>query len=132
MKGNEPYERVRLTVFMPSWVRTAFKQYAAAQGISMSQLLADMAEETVIDAGFKPPQKLDYNTMGELVQDNLELLKTETRITLDELEKIMQGECCNEITMLRIAIALDISEEDIRDLAKRSYNGNKEECCADA
>lgn len=131
MKGNDPYERVRLTVFMPSWVRSALKQYSAAEDISMSQLLADMAEQTVIDAGFKAPKKLDYDSVGELVQDNLETLRDQTRITLDELEKIMQGECCSEITLLRIAIALDISEEDIRDLASRSKNYEKEECCSD-
>ncbi len=130
MKGNGPREKVRLTVFMPTWVRTALKQYAASQGVSMSQMLADVAEEIVLDAGFNPPKKFDYTSMSELVQDNLELLRNETRITLDELENIVEGGYCSEITMLRIAIALDISEEDIRDLQSGSCSSeDKQECC---
>ncbi|MEB3281942.1 MAG: hypothetical protein VKK42_23775 [Lyngbya sp.] len=129
---NNPYERVRLTVFMPLWVRNALKQYVVTEDVSMSQWMAGQAEKAVIAAGFKPPRRLKYNSLSELVTDNRDSLLNNSRLTPEELDKIIKQNCCHDIDLLRIALVLDISEEEIRDLAQRShpnYDNDKQECC---
>lgn len=126
------FDRVRLTVFMPLWVRNALKQYVISEDISMSQWMANQAEKAVIAAGFKPPKKLKYESLVELVRENRDELLNNSRLTPEELDEIISHNCCDDINLLRIAIVLDISEEEIRDVAKRSnpiYDNEKQECC---
>jgi hypothetical protein len=132
MDESNPFDRVRLTVFMDLWVRNALKQYVVTEGVSMSQWMANQAEKAVIEAGYKRPQRLHYENLSELVKENREALLNTSRLTADELDSVIKTNCCDDINLLRIAMRLEISEDDIRDLARRShkaYDNEKQECC---
>lgn len=116
----DPFERVRLTVFMPLWLRNALKQYVVEEDVSMSQWMANQAEKAVIAAGFKPPARLQYRSLSELVEENREDILNQSRLTGSELDQVVKVNTCDDVTLLRIAMALDVSEEEIRQLVKHS------------
>lgn len=91
--------------------------------VSQSQYIADLLEEDLREKGYRPPAQ-EYKTLADLVKANLDLLVEETEIPKKDLESLAVGSpltgdpFSQQITLLRIAIALDMSEAEIRQIAK--------------
>ena len=122
---QDPYEKIRLTVFAPAWVRTALKEMLAPTVVSQSQYIAELLEQDLREKGYRPPVE-KYSSLADLVKANLDLLVEETEIPKKDLESLAKGnplkgdEFSEQITLLRIAIALDMSEAEIREIAMPS------------
>lgn len=110
---------------MPLWVREALKQYVVPLRVSMSQFLADYAEQVVIEAGYKPPKPMDYDSIAQLVLDNFEMLE-ESRIPKKRLKELANGEHPTEIELLRIANIIGATEDELIELCKKCPKSNKE------
>ncbi|MGE5659458.1 MAG: hypothetical protein ACM37W_22930 [Actinomycetota bacterium] len=113
--------RVRLTVFMPRWVvRTGLKQLVAPLGVSMSQWVANMIEREILAAGYGP-KRSDYKSIAEIVKENFETLSEETRIPPKQLQALQEGAKPSELDLVRIAAALDLSEDYMVELCHKSF-----------
>lgn len=113
----ESEEKVRLTVFVPPWVRTALKQKLAPTTISQSQFVANLLESVLLEEGYGPQEK-KYTSLVELVEFNYETLLADTTISKKVLDQLIKGKMPDTVTALRIALALDMQESDIKNLTE--------------
>jgi pyruvate/2-oxoacid:ferredoxin oxidoreductase alpha subunit len=109
---------------MPSWVRDALKQYVVPFRVSMSQFLANHAEQVVIEAGYKPPNPMAYESISQLILDNFEVLE-DSRIPRKRLKEIANGEHPTEIELLRIANIIGTTEDELIELCKKCLNNEQ-------
>ncbi|MBE9144883.1 hypothetical protein [Planktothrix mougeotii] len=116
--SDNPFSRVRLTVFLPLWVRDALKQYVVPLRVSMSQYIADHIEEVVVNAGYKAPKPLTYESIAQLVLDNFEILE-DSKISKKRLKELANGEHPSEIELLRIANTIGSTEDELIELCKK-------------
>ncbi|GGA46231.1 hypothetical protein CYANOKiyG1_65230 [Okeania sp. KiyG1] len=116
-KMPESEEKVRLTVFVPPWVRTALKQKLAPTTISQSQFVANLLESVLLEEGYGPQEK-KYTSLVELVEFNYETLLADTTISKQVLDQLIKGKRPDTVTALRIALALDMQESDIKNLTE--------------
>ncbi|MGF1495007.1 MAG: hypothetical protein ACFBSC_21695 [Microcoleaceae cyanobacterium] len=105
-------------MFVNPWIRTALKKMLAPTTLSQSQYIADLLEQDLIDKGYNSPAA--YTSLADLVDANYDLLAVQSKVTAEDLNKIRDGGYCSEISLLRIAMTLDISEDEIRALAQKS------------
>ena len=113
----ESEEKVRLTVFVSPWVRTALKQKLAPTTISQSQFVANLLESVLLEEGYGPQDK-KYTSLVELVEFNYEALLADTTISKQVLDQLIKGKRPDTVTALRIALALDMQESDIKNLTE--------------
>lgn len=114
-------------IFLDDWLHKAFKLMVTAEGVSMTQWVADKIQEAVIAKGYGKPPNHAYNSIAELVQVHWEVL-SQTSISAKNLKAYQEGAKPTELDLVRMAAALDLSEESLVELCHRSFpNGYKKE-----
>ncbi len=115
---DEEKNIVRISVYVPEWVRTAIKKEIAPTTQTQSGWVLEQIVNVLQELGYRQP--IRYGSLADLVEDNLDLLRSQTRIPEKELQELLNGTRCSDITLLRIAMTLDISEDEIQSIAHRS------------
>lgn len=93
------------------------------QGFSMSNKLAAMIETLVLDSGYYLPRKdiREYSTLAELVDDTFSFLKEYSKVSTASLQAIRQGKQPSEIDLLRLGMALKMTQNELDDLYHGSF-----------
>lgn len=125
-----------VNVYLAPYVAERLVAEAEAQGRKAPDLAAFFIEHQMMQQGLLPrahepaKEKVGRITLASLVSENLELLKSKAQISNSDLERIATGKKMeqnieNDLILLRIAMALDISEESIRIIAQSSIVNNE-------
>lgn len=120
-------EIARIGLYVPNWVKVAIKQEIAPLGMSQNEWILDQLIDRLQALGYRPPIK--YTSLADLVEENIDWLLAKTELTLDVLKPIQDGHQADQITILRLALAMEMSEKEIKALNDKQlshHNHNKQ------
>ncbi|NES01722.1 MAG: hypothetical protein F6K22_02120 [Okeania sp. SIO2F4] len=121
--------KVKTSIVLSQWAKQMIKRVAANEDVAMSDWIEQACREKLMDLGILPVH--DYKDLADLVDTHYNLLREQTQIPTKNLDNIRRGGSCSEIDLLRVAMCLDISETDIRNLATKSTTNLTQEYCSD-
>lgn len=107
-------EKVKVTVFIPAWARTAIKQLIAPTTQSQTGWIEELILNKLADLGFGPPE--NYNSLADLVESNWDFLIQDGSIERNDLEEIRQGGRATTETVLRLALLTRMTEKEVKEL----------------
>lgn len=110
-------KRTQISVYFEQDEHTALKMYCVRNGLTMGKFLHKLAVDRLVEEGFYSRVK----TLAVLVQENQETLKQLNVVPDKVLDAITQGEKPKEVYILRIAVALNISQSDLEEILRVSF-----------
>jgi hypothetical protein len=113
----------RISLYVPTWVKVAIKQEIAPTGQTQNEWILDQIIEQLQQLGYRPPIK--YTSLADLVEENLDWLTAQTELSRDVLNSIQQGYKADQITLLRLALAMEMSEAEIKALNDKQPQSDK-------
>ena len=113
----------RISLYVPTWVKVAIKQEIAPTGQTQNEWILDQIINQLQQLGYRPPIK--YTSLADLVEENLDWLTAQTELSCDVLNSIQQGYKADQITLLRLALAMEMTETEVKALnGKQPKNDN--------
>lgn len=111
-------DNVSVRVFMPVWLRDAFKQMTEEQYTSMNAWMCKTILEAVTKEGYGRPPDQPYESFADLV--SYHKMRLRNKIQETALQAYENGCKPTPLDLVRIAACLDLPEEFLVDLCNRS------------
>lgn len=116
-------KKVRTTIVLYPWVRKAIKRVTIDTGQQMSDFINEVLIDRLAELGYAPPQ--NYENLADLVETQRDWLLEQTELDENLLQTIIDGHSADQITQLRLALAFDMTEAEIRALnSKQPHQHN--------
>ena len=121
-------KKIRTSIVIYPWVKKAIRRITIESDQQMSDFINDVLIEKLAEMGYTPPQS--YKNLSELVKKHQDWLLDRTQLTEECLQDIIDGHVADEITQLRLALSLEMSESEIKILNSKQphQNGEREKC----
>ncbi|MBD2066278.1 hypothetical protein H6F93_01825 [Leptolyngbya sp. FACHB-671] len=110
---------IQVCVYVTPSLHKAIRMAAGSQGVSQQKWLTQLLETTT--RPFLELIEREPQTLAQLVEQNFQQLIEHNSIPRDTLKAIKEGAIPSDVDLLRIAMALDKSEREMKELLHLSF-----------